>query len=184
MPFARCSSRRGDAPEKKKHTRAPAKPPRAFFIGLHSVTSRSPYYLYCLHARSLCNLTEKGSRAFFVFIPCAGAGMRASASLPKQYQWIAGRPLLYHTLSAFNACPELAHILVVLAPEDAHFEMRHFEGLCFEPRHCGGASRQLSVLNGLNALADRGASAHDWVLVHDAARPGITPALIRALIDA
>ncbi|CCD29536.1 Bifunctional enzyme ispD/ispF [Candidatus Glomeribacter gigasporarum BEG34] len=120
----------------------------------------------------------------FVLIPCAGAGMRASASLPKQYQWIAGRPLLYHTLSAFNACPELAHILVVLAPEDAHFEMRHFEGLCFEPRHCGGASRQLSVLNGLNALADRGASAHDWVLVHDAARPGITPALIRALIDA
>src|SRR5260363_91139 len=120
MPFARCSSRRGDAPEKKKHTRAPAKPPRAFFIGLHSVTSRSPYYLYCLHARSLCNLTEKGSRAFFAFIifPCAGAGMRASASLPKQYQWIAGRPLLYHTLSAFNACPELAHILVVLAPED------------------------------------------------------------------
>src|SRR5260363_196889 len=68
MPFARCSSRRGDAPEKKKHTRAPAKPPRAFFIGLHSVTSRSPYYLYCLHARSLCNLTEKGSRAFFAFI--------------------------------------------------------------------------------------------------------------------
>src|SRR5260363_100233 len=53
---------------KKKHTRAPAKPPRAFFIGLHSVTSRSPYYLYCLHARSLCNLTEKGSRASFAFI--------------------------------------------------------------------------------------------------------------------
>src|SRR5260363_423674 len=137
MPFARCSSRRGDAPEKKKHTRAPAKPPRAFFIGLHSVTSRSPYYLYCLHARSLCNLTEKALEHFslssysrahvnprlFVLIPCAGAGMRASASLPKQYQWIAGRPLLYHTLSAFNACPELAHILVVLAPEDAHFEM-------------------------------------------------------------
>ncbi len=111
-------------------------------------------------------------------------GTRAGAGAPKQYRPLAGHPLLYHILSAFNACPELAHILVALAPEDAHFDMRHFEGLRFEPRRCGGASRQLSVLNGLNALVELGAHDSDWVLVHDAARPGITPALIRALISA
>src|SRR5260363_136085 len=56
----------------------------------------------CAHPRAGAHVNPR----LFVLIPCAGAGMRASASLPKQYQWIAGRPLLYHTLSAFNACPE------------------------------------------------------------------------------
>jgi 2-C-methyl-D-erythritol 4-phosphate cytidylyltransferase len=42
-------------------------------------------------------------------------------------------------------------------------------------RRCGGGSRQASVLNGLLGLAEFGATDQDWVLVHDAARPGITP---------
>lgn len=46
----------------------------------------------------------------------------------------------------------------------------------------GGGSRQASVLNGLLELAEFGATDHDWVLVHDAARPGITPELIRTLV--
>lgn len=121
---------------------------------------------------------------FFVLIPCAGAGVRTGAGLPKQYRLLAGRPLLYHTLSAFNACAELTDILVVLAPEDAYFDRHHFESLRFESRCCGGAHRQQSVWHGLNALAELGVCENDWVLVHDAARPGIMPALIRALISA
>lgn len=104
--------------------------------------------------------------------------------MPKQYRSVAGRDLLHYSLAAFDACSEFAQTLVVIAPDDSHFDARRFSGLRFAVRRCGGASRQASVFNGLNALAEFGARDDDWVLVHDAARPGITPALIRALVGA
>jgi 2-C-methyl-D-erythritol 4-phosphate cytidylyltransferase len=120
----------------------------------------------------------------FALIPCAGTGSRSGAAMPKQYRTVAGRDLLHYTLAAFDACSEFAQTLVVIAPDDQHFDARRFAGLRFAVRRCGGASRQASVLNGLNALAEFGAADGDWVLVHDAARPGITPVLIRSLIGA
>ncbi|MEJ8798792.1 2-C-methyl-D-erythritol 4-phosphate cytidylyltransferase [Trinickia caryophylli] len=120
----------------------------------------------------------------FALIPCAGTGSRSGAPMPKQYRTVAGRPLLHFTLAAFDACNEFAQTLVVLAPDDTHFDARRFAGLRFAVRRCGGASRQASVMNGLAALAEFGAAADDWVLVHDAARPGITPGLIRTLVAA
>ncbi|BAN23098.1 2-C-methyl-D-erythritol 4-phosphate cytidylyltransferase [Caballeronia insecticola] len=102
--------------------------------------------------------------------------------MPKQYQTVAGRPMLAYTLAAFDACSEFSQTLVVLAPDDHHFDARRFAGLRFAVERCGGASRQASVYNGLLALARFGARADDWVLVHDAARPGITPELIRKLV--
>jgi 2-C-methyl-D-erythritol 4-phosphate cytidylyltransferase len=102
--------------------------------------------------------------------------------MPKQYRTVAGRDLLHYTLAAFDACSEFTQTLVVIAPDDQHFDARRFAGLRFAVRRCGGASRQASVLNGLHALSEFGAHDDDWVLVHDAARPGITPALIRSLI--
>ena len=104
--------------------------------------------------------------------------------MPKQYRTVAGRDMLHYSLAAFDACSEFAQTLVVIAPDDAHFDGRSFGGLRFAVRRSGGASRQASVLNGLHALAEFGARDDDWVLVHDAARPGITPALIRTLIGA
>ncbi len=104
--------------------------------------------------------------------------------MPKQYRTVAGRDLLHFSLAAFDACSEFAQTLVVIAPDDTHFDARRFSGLRFAVRRCGGASRQASVRNGLDALAEFGARDDDWVLVHDAARPGITPALIRALVTA
>ncbi|MGI4816057.1 MAG: 2-C-methyl-D-erythritol 4-phosphate cytidylyltransferase [Janthinobacterium lividum] len=120
----------------------------------------------------------------FAVIPCAGVGARSGAALPKQYHTLAGRNMLHHTLAAFDACPELAHTLVVLSPDDQHFDPRRFAGLRFSVRRCGGATRQATVLNGLDELSGFGARDTDWALVHDAARPGLTPALIRALIAA
>ncbi len=102
--------------------------------------------------------------------------------MPKQYRTVAGRDLLHYTLSAFDACSEFAQTLVVISPDDTHFDARRFAGLRFAVQRCGGASRQASVLNGLIALSGFGARDDDWVLVHDAARPGITPALIRTLV--
>lgn len=118
----------------------------------------------------------------FALIPCAGTGSRSGSAVPKQYRTLAGRALLHYTLAAFDACSEFAQTLVVLAPDDSHFDARRFAGLRFAVRRCGGGSRQASVLNGLLELAEFGATDHDWVLVHDAARPGITPELIRTLV--
>jgi 2-C-methyl-D-erythritol 4-phosphate cytidylyltransferase len=124
------------------------------------------------------------SSRLFALIPSAGTGSRSGAPMPKQYRTVAGRDMLHFSLAAFDACSEFSQTLVVIAPDDQHFDARRFAGLRFAVRRCGGASRQASVLNGLQALGEFGARDDDWVLVHDAARPGITPALIRALVGA
>ena len=122
---------------------------------------------------------------FFALIPCAGNGSRAATSQPKQYEPIAGQPMVMHTLAAFAAVPALAHTWVVVAPGDDFFEQRAMAG-SFTARvvRCGGATRADSVSNGLQALLADGALPTDWVLVHDAARCLITPAQIARLIAA
>ena len=120
----------------------------------------------------------------FAVIPCAGTGTRLGGGRPKQYHKIAHHDLLYHTLAAFDACTEFAQTLVVLSADDRYFDSRRFGRLRFAVRRCGGQTRQLSVLNGLYALQEFGANDDDWVMVHDAARCGITPALIRSLVQA
>ena len=115
-------------------------------------------------------------------LPCAGAGARAGGASPKQYRLIVGEPLACHTLRAFQAVARIGHILIVLAPEDDHPWPQPPPRV--ELARIGGASRAASVLNGLHHLLAHGAAPSDWVLVHDAARCLITPALIDALIDA
>lgn len=114
-------------------------------------------------------------------LPCAGTGSRAGTAIPKQYQIVAGQPMVLHTLAAFERVARIAQTLLVVAPED-HFLHDNYAGLRLAP--CGGATRAHSVANGLAALRARGAADDDWVLVHDAARCLITPAQIGALIDA
>lgn len=112
-------------------------------------------------------------------IPCAGNGSRSGAVGPKQYQVVAGQPMVLHTLSAFAAVERLAATLVVVSAGDDFFQGRN---QMVAP--CGGATRAQSVGNGLQALLEQGAAPMDWVLVHDAARCLITPEQINALIDA
>ncbi|WP_062091568.1 2-C-methyl-D-erythritol 4-phosphate cytidylyltransferase [Caballeronia udeis] len=118
----------------------------------------------------------------FALIPCAGSGSRSGAPMPKQYQTVGRHPMLRYSLAAFDACSEFAQTLVVLAPGDHHFDDRRFAGLRFAVQRCGGTTRQASVFNGLAALTGFGARDDDWVLVHDAARPGLTPEMIRRLV--
>lgn len=114
-------------------------------------------------------------------IPCAGNGSRACAQGPKQYQPVAGQPMVMHTLAAFAAVPRLTGVLVVVSAGDTFFDAVGAPNLVAA---CGGNTRAESVFNGLNALLSQGAMTHDWVLVHDAARCLITPTQIDALIDA
>ena len=124
----------------------------------------------------------------WALVPCAGAGSRAESASPKQYQPVAGKPLVVHTLAAFGEVLSLEGILVVVAEGDDFLDSARLSAIGssvpMSIAQCGGATRALSVLNGLNALLALGGAPHDWVLVHDAARCLITPVQIRALIDA
>ena len=129
------------------------------------------------------NSEHSPSARFFALIPCAGQGSRAGTPLAKQYQLIAGKALVLHTLAAFAAVKRVDKTLVVVAPGDSFFDQTTTSP-SFDVANCGGASRAGSVLNGLQALRLAGALDDDWVLVHDAARCLISPAQIDRLIDA
>jgi 2-C-methyl-D-erythritol 4-phosphate cytidylyltransferase len=99
---------------------------------------------------------------------------------PKQYQELADKPMVLHTLAAFAAVSRVDGILVVVAAGDAFFSSH--EG-AWRVADCGGQTRAQSVANGLEFLQQHGAAGDDWVLVHDAARCLITPTQINALIQ-
>ncbi len=117
----------------------------------------------------------------WALIACAGTGERSGASGPKQYQMLAGQPLVLHTLAAFAKVARIVNTLVVVAPDDTFFTTRSASVLVAP---CGGLTRAASVLNGLDWLIQHGAHAADWVLVHDAARCLISVEQIDRLIDA
>jgi 2-C-methyl-D-erythritol 4-phosphate cytidylyltransferase len=117
---------------------------------------------------------------YFALIPAAGVGARMAGTTPKQYLTLAGQPMLRHALDAFLASASIAHVYVVVSPGDDQIDaMLPLPGVTV--LRCGGASRMASVLNGLVAMQTQ-VAAHDWILVHDAARPGLNPALIEKLI--
>jgi 2-C-methyl-D-erythritol 4-phosphate cytidylyltransferase len=124
---------------------------------------------------------SRNNPRFYALVPCAGTGSRAGTPGPKQYERIAGQPLVWHTLAAFAAVKRISRTLVVVAPGDGFFERNPTSALVAP---CGGATRAESVQNGLYELRRAGATELDWVLVHDAARCLVTPALIDKLIDA
>jgi 2-C-methyl-D-erythritol 4-phosphate cytidylyltransferase len=117
---------------------------------------------------------------FVALIPAAGAGTRMGEATPKQYLSMAGKPMLQHVIDTFCSASQIDRVVVVVSSEDHYIDQLNLPSRCIVLR-CGGATRQQSVTNGLLALADQ-LDADDWVLVHDAARPGLTVALIDKLI--
>lgn len=122
----------------------------------------------------------------YALVPCAGTGSRSGANQPKQYVHLAGRPMVQHTLNALLAVRRLQAVLVVLSAGDEHFAQAAsaFDGPRAWVAAVGGDTRAATVANGLVELQSRGASADDWVLVHDAARCLLRPDWVDALIDA
>ncbi|MDQ2102243.1 bifunctional 2-C-methyl-D-erythritol 4-phosphate cytidylyltransferase/2-C-methyl-D-erythritol 2,4-cyclodiphosphate synthase [Azospirillum isscasi] len=114
-------------------------------------------------------------------IVAAGTGQRFGAERPKQYLDLAGQPVLRRTVEAFKRHPGVSAVRVVINPAFRDLYDAAVAGLDLPEPVAGGASRQDSVRNGLEALAD---SAPDRVLIHDAARPLIDDATIDAVIAA
>lgn len=122
---------------------------------------------------------------FFALIPAAGVGARMKGGQPKQYLQLAGKPMLQHGLDIFAGSSAIAHTFVVVSAEDGYIRdvisaAPHLAGRV-TVLYKGGLTRHESVLNGLHAIREH-VGNDDWVLVHDAARPGLTAALIDKLI--
>ncbi|MBU0799775.1 MAG: bifunctional 2-C-methyl-D-erythritol 4-phosphate cytidylyltransferase/2-C-methyl-D-erythritol 2,4-cyclodiphosphate synthase [Alphaproteobacteria bacterium] len=125
--------------------------------------------------------TKDKAAPFYAVIVAAGSGARMGADVPKQYMNIAGRPVLRHTLERFLACPGLRGIHVVINPAHRALYDAATAGLALPAPINGGDTRKDSVFNGLESFSKL--TYNDTILIHDAARPFITPAEIAVLVD-
>lgn len=116
-------------------------------------------------------------------IVAAGRGSRAGGDVPKQYAVIGGAPVLWHTIRAFSLTDQISDVQVVIHPADeaAYRVCLPVGETRLWPPVPGGASRQASVLAGLEAIAG---VAPDYVLIHDAARPFVGATTIRNVLSA
>lgn len=120
-------------------------------------------------------------------IVAAGRGTRAGQSPllrdgPKQYAPLAGRPALTRAMSTYLATPGITSLTVVIHPDDrALYDACVPDDSRIRPPVSGGATRQDSVRLGLEALAS---SEPDVVLIHDAARPLVTPDIVARVLAA
>jgi 2-C-methyl-D-erythritol 4-phosphate cytidylyltransferase/2-C-methyl-D-erythritol 2,4-cyclodiphosphate synthase len=117
---------------------------------------------------------KEGAMQTAVIIVAAGRGSRMGGDVPKQWQMLAGKPVLAHTLAAFRGM----QVVLVIHPEDRERALAlGSEAILVD----GGATRDASVQAGLIALEGTGAEA---VLIHDGARPLVSRALIDRLVAA
>jgi 2-C-methyl-D-erythritol 4-phosphate cytidylyltransferase/2-C-methyl-D-erythritol 2,4-cyclodiphosphate synthase len=116
-------------------------------------------------------------------VVAAGRGLRAGAGGPKQYRMLAGQTVIARAMAPFCRHREIFAVQPVRNPDDADMFDEALKGLSYLPAVSGGATRQASVRAGLEALA--ASSPPDIVLIHDAARPFVSDAVIsRAIVAA
>ena len=114
-------------------------------------------------------------------IVAAGRGSRFGGPLPKQYALLGAHPVLRHTIATLRATPGIDGILVVIGAGDEDLYQKATMGLDLPPPVLGGATRQASVLNGLESLAGQ---PPELVAIHDAARPFVNAGDIQACLAA
>lgn len=112
-----------------------------------------------------------------VVVPAGGTGQRMGGTVPKQFLELGGLPLLVHTLRALAACPSVMEIVPVVPGKDREAVRGMIQTFALEKVAdpvAGGASRQISVANGLVAVTGN----PEVIAVHDAARPFPDPATL------
>jgi 2-C-methyl-D-erythritol 4-phosphate cytidylyltransferase/2-C-methyl-D-erythritol 2,4-cyclodiphosphate synthase len=114
-------------------------------------------------------------------IVAAGRGLRAGPGGPKQYRSLGGQPVIYRAMQAFCHHPEVFAVQPVVHADDRAIFQDAVRGLRHEVCAAGGMTRQASVHAGLEALARH---QPEVVLIHDAARPFVSAALISRAIEA
>ena len=125
---------------------------------------------------------------YWLVMPAAGVGRRFGNTKPKQYAPLQGRTVIEWALAPFLADPSCAGVSISLAADDPYWgevadRLAKLDGRVPEIiRAGGGVERSHSVRKGLAALGTR-AAAEDWVLVHDAARPCLSPNDLQHLLE-
>ena len=118
-------------------------------------------------------------------IVAAGRGHRFGGELPKQYADLAGAPVLRHTIAGFASHTDIDTVSVVIHPDDYPLYAAAAAGFELAAPVDGGATRQLSVRAGLEALTgDLPNQRPDYVLIHDAARPLVDADTISRIVAA
>lgn len=123
-----------------------------------------------------------GPRDVGVVIVAAGSGSRVGGAELKQFRWVAGKPMLLHSVQAFHARPDVAMVVVVL-PREFAADPPPWLFQCDVDRllvSVGGRERAESVANGLEDLPEE----VEYVLVHDAARPLVGDDVIDRVVAA
>lgn len=124
----------------------------------------------------------KSDEKIAALIVAAGTGSRVGGDVPKQFQPLAGKPVLARSVEAFLRHPAISQVHIVVAPGEEGRARDALQGLADQLSiGPGGKSRQESVYLGLKALA---VDEPRKVLVHDAARPLVSQQLITRLIEA
>jgi len=112
-------------------------------------------------------------------VVAAGQGLRAGGGVPKQYRCVGSVPAILRAVDALAGHPGIGEVIVVIGEGQDVFLAEAFAGRTAPRAVIGGHARRDSVRAGLAAL-----DGHDFVLIHDAARPFLPAAVIDRLIDA
>jgi 2-C-methyl-D-erythritol 4-phosphate cytidylyltransferase len=115
-------------------------------------------------------------------VPAAGSGTRCATKAPKQYLALNGKPLISHVIDTLLDYSDLSGVVVSVAENDARWAALHYRSQKLTTV-TGGDTRMQSVLNAVLSLQTV-VDPNDWVLVHDAARPGLTVDLLDRLLSA
>ncbi len=120
----------------------------------------------------------------YAIVVAAGKGQRMGADISKQFIMLVDKPIIVHTLLAFERQPLIEAVVLVVAPCDINYVQRHIMGRYSFAKPItiigGGAERQHSVYNGLKALPEDAG----MVVIHDGVRPLITGEMIETSIHA
>lgn len=138
---------------------------------------------------NLAQTPPKSMPNLHVLIPCAGTGSRMGLKQPKQFESLAGQPMALHAINTFLSMPEIASVWVGVSEDSKELPQEPMNASWpQDPRFhlsvTGGATRADTVVNTLKAMAKSGVDQDAWILVHDAARPGLTVEAARRLIKA
>lgn len=122
------------------------------------------------------------SLKIWAVVPAAGVGKRMLSDRPKQYLDLANKTVIEHTLTRLIEAGVFSAVAVAISAEDPYWPELPISSHEKILRAAGGKERCDSVLSALRTLRENAAD-DDWVLVHDAARPCVTAADIRLLIE-
>ena len=117
-----------------------------------------------------------------VLIPAAGRGTRFGGAVLKQYLPICGKAVLAHAIRAFQFHPLISGITVILSEDDQLFESAVGSLSTVVETVTGGDTRAQSVRNGLRFIMENHPDT-DWALIHDAARPCLSPGSLDRLLE-